>query len=117
MIVKRVVKKIDGSIEATLMLTGEQAVFLMNVGLGALVQRGAATLQDFSPEEFEQHVKEQQAAESEQSNEDEKPVDPPIDFTPANDKEPETTVTPVEPSPEEMRRFLESVDVDKLHKA
>jgi hypothetical protein len=111
MIVKRIVRNKEGEIEAVLMLTGEQAAFLLNVGLGALVQRGAATLMDFSEEEFEEHVKEQQAAEAEQ-------VVAPTE-APATQVQPEkgTTVVPVEPNKEEMLRFLQSVDPDLMHKA
>lgn len=52
MIVKRIVRTEDGQIEATLMLTGEQAAFLINAGLAVLVQRGAVELLDMSEEEY-----------------------------------------------------------------
>lgn len=111
MIVKRIVRNKEGEIEATLMLTGEQAAFLLNVGLGALVQRGAATLMDFTEEEFEEHVKEQQAAEAEQ-------VAAPPEKAPATEVQPDgVTVVPVEPNKEEMLRFLQSVDPELMHKA
>jgi hypothetical protein len=56
MIVKRIVKSEDGNIEATLMLTPEQASFFMNVGLGVLVHKGAATIMDYTEEEFRKEV-------------------------------------------------------------
>lgn len=56
MIVKRIVKSEDGNIEATLMLTPEQASFFMNVGLGVLVHKGAATIMDYTEEEFRKEM-------------------------------------------------------------
>ncbi len=53
MIVKRVIRNEDGTMEATLLLTPEQAAFLINTGLGFLVQSGAAQLVDMSMEEYE----------------------------------------------------------------
>lgn len=53
MIVKRVVRGEDGNMEATLMLSPEQAAFLLNFALGLLVQKGVVTVMDQTPEEFE----------------------------------------------------------------
>src|SRR5882672_8300296 len=102
MIVKRIVKKVDGNLEATLMLTGEQAAFLMNMGLGLLVQRGAATLMDFdSQEEYDEHKQNEQAAQAETPA----PIEQPVPPSPAQAKE------------EAQMRFLEAVDVELLPKA
>lgn len=115
MIVKRIVRKVDGNLEATLMLTGEQAAFLMNTGLGFLVQRGAATLMDLTPEEYEEErqksLQEKAAmeAKAEQANTPE-PTPTPAEPQP-------TTVTPIGPTKEEMKTFLENVDIEILHKA
>lgn len=56
MIVRRVVRNKDGEIEAQLMLSSEQAAFLINVGLVSLVTAGSAQVQDMTQEEFEAEV-------------------------------------------------------------
>lgn len=69
MIIKRVVRTEDGKTEATLMLDAQQASFLMNLGLGVLIQRGAASLVDMSPEEFQLEQEAPQATTISESSE------------------------------------------------
>lgn len=115
MIVKRIVRTLEGEIEATLMLTPEQAAFLMNMGLGVLVQKGVATVMDYTEEEFRAEADKKQAeigAESGGSSlvprgqattlNDERPTQP----------QPATTVTT-----QQQKDFLDSVDIELLHKA
>lgn len=52
MIIRRIVKNQDGNVEAQLMLSKEQAAFLINVGLVSLVTAGSAQVQDMTQEEF-----------------------------------------------------------------
>jgi NAD/NADP transhydrogenase alpha subunit len=100
MIVKRIVKSEEG-LEATLMMTPEQAAFFMGLGLNLLVQRGAATVVDYTEEEFQ--------AELEKLKE-EGLVEAGIEAQPA------TTVTN-EQEQAEQKEFLESVDEKTLHQA
>lgn len=100
MIVKRIKKAEDqsGNVDVTIMMTPEQANFFMNVGLNLMVSRGAVSLMDYTPEEFEAEVeqlrKEGVAAEVIAA----------------------TTVTP-ERNEEADQQFLQDVDVKELHSA
>lgn len=61
MIVKRIVKDKEGNLEATLMLSPEQAAFLINMGLVTLVSAGSVKIQDMSQEEFDAEIQKEQA--------------------------------------------------------
>lgn len=67
MIIRRIVKDVDGNIEATLVLSPEQAGFLINMGLVTLTTAGTVTLQDMTEEEFAAH-REKAKAQGDESN-------------------------------------------------
>lgn len=137
MIIKRIVRsEADGVIEATLMLSQEQASFLMNYALSELVQKGVAQVMDYTEEEFKNEAKPASAPEglSNQQGASGQPEGDPAEPQSA------TTVSQNEPQPategerlvshlqgkldlhspqeqQKQREFLESVDVENLHKA
>lgn len=97
MIVKRLVKGEDGNIEASLMLTSEQAAFLINVGLATLVMQGAAQVKDMTEAEFKAELEAQKEEEQPQQQPDHAPV-------PAEDKK-------------KQIEYLEMADINTLPKA
>lgn len=115
MIVKRIIRNADGELEATLMLTPEQASFLMNMGLGVLVQKGAATIKDYSEEEFLAEAQKTQAqavsGSADENGVEHTPTPPPA--------QPQSATTVPTDTKEQQRQkdFLASVDVELLHKA
>jgi SAM-dependent MidA family methyltransferase len=94
-LIKRVVKDVDGNLEATLLLSSEQAAFLINMGLVTLVTTGAATVQDMTEEQFQATVA-QHKAQTEAGN--------------------SGVTTPAQQAKED-KSFLELVDINTLPKA
>jgi hypothetical protein len=98
LIIRRIVKDVDGNLEATLLISAEQAAFLINMGLVTLVQAGTVKVQDMTEDEFKKEVQEQKAeALGGQGN--------------------SKVTTPQPASSDEQLEFLQSVDPSKLHKA
>ena len=58
MLITRVVRNDNGSLEATLMLTPDQAAYLINVGLLSLVEKGSLTIEDVAEETFTKQLAE-----------------------------------------------------------
>lgn len=68
MIVRRIVKDVDGNLEGTFALTQEQASFLINMGLITLIAAGTASIQDMTQEEFEEQAKASKDAQADEGN-------------------------------------------------
>jgi hypothetical protein len=95
LIIKRVVKDNEGNLEATLLLSPDQAAFLINMGLVTLVTAGSVAVHDISEEEFKKGIEEQKQAQGNS----------------------EVTTLPGEQESAEQMTFLQNVDPQKLHKA
>lgn len=61
MIVTKISEEKDGQVEVSLAMTKDQAVYLMNVGLGILLAHGAATVKEMTRAQFDE---EQQTLEA-----------------------------------------------------
>ena len=105
MIIKRIVRNEDG-VEATLMLSNEQAAFLLNFAIGLLVQKGVVEMIDLSPEQFEA---EQQSPKGEGDDSVGAPMETAVEVSP-------TTVTP-SIDPQEALKVLESLNTKDMAKA
>ena len=63
MIVRRVSDVKDGQVEVSLVLSAEQASYIMNVGLATLVASGAATIQEMTRAQHEADIAQQEGAD------------------------------------------------------
>lgn len=68
MIIKRIVKDVEGNLEATLMLSPEQAAYLINMGLVTVVTAGTAVVEDMSEEEFQAQIEKAKGEETAEGN-------------------------------------------------
>ena len=69
LIIRRVQRDVDGNLEATLVLSPEQAGYLINFAIGSLVATGMAVVQTMTEEEFKAEAEQNGAAEGDGNSE------------------------------------------------